>query len=195
MKRINNEKGFTLVEIAIVLVIIGLLLGGVLKGQQLIANAKIKSLVNHANGLAAAIYAYQDRYKTLPGDDPRATTNLPGGAGGCAAADLTNGNGDGLIAASEHPDVPEHLACAGLITGTYNGTSQYIHSPYGTNVYIYYQTMQGKTGSIIRYESLPADVAQAFDAALDDGEYNTGIVRATSAYTAGSMIASTAFYY
>lgn len=195
MKRINNEKGFTLVEIAIVLVIIGLLLGGVLKGQQLIANAKIKSLVNHANGLAAAIFAYQDRYKALPGDDPRATTNLPGGAGGCAAAALTNGNGDGLIGNTEHPDVPEHLACAGLITGTYNGSNQNIHSPYGTNVYIYYQTIQGKTGSIIRYENLPADVAQAFDAALDDGEYNTGIVRATSAYTAGSMITSTAFYY
>jgi prepilin-type N-terminal cleavage/methylation domain-containing protein len=70
MKQWKGQKGFTLVEIAIVLVIIGLLLGGVLKGQQLIANAKLKSLVNHANGLSAAVFAYQDRYKALPGDDP-----------------------------------------------------------------------------------------------------------------------------
>ncbi len=193
MKRINNEKGFTLVEIAIVLVIIGLLLGGVLKGQQLIANAKIKSLVNHANGLSAAVYAYQDRYKALPGDDPRATTNLPRASGGCAAVNLANGNGNGQIA--EYWAAAEHLACAGLINGTYNGTSEYILSPYGTNVIIYYETVQLKTGNDIRYYNLPADVAQALDSALDDGIYNTGVVRASADYVAGSVIASTAFFY
>ncbi|MBU1565735.1 MAG: prepilin-type N-terminal cleavage/methylation domain-containing protein [Proteobacteria bacterium] len=193
MKRVNNEKGFTLVEIAIVLVIIGLLLGGVLKGQQLIANAKIKSLVNHANGLAAAVYAYQDRYKALPGDDPRAQTNLPMASGGCQAANLVNGNGNGQI--GEYWAAAEHLACAGLITGTYNGTNQYITSPYSTNVIIYYETVQGKTGNDIRYYNLPADVAQAFDSALDDGVFNTGVIRASAAYTAGTVIASTAFYY
>ena len=193
MKHLNNDKGFTLVEIAIVLVIIGLLLGGVLKGQQLIANSKIKSLVNHANGLSAAIYAYQDRYKALPGDDPRATTNLPGGSGGCVVGNLANGNGNGLIA--EYWAAAEHLGCAGLITGTYNGTSDYILSPYGTNVIIYNETIQGKTGNDIRYYNLPADVAQAFDAALDDGVYNTGVVRASAAYTPDTVIPSTAFYY
>lgn len=193
MKRINNEKGFTLVEIAIVLVIIGLLLGGVLKGQQMIANAKIKSLVTHANGLAAAIYSYQDRYKALPGDDPRATTNLPGATGGCAAANLVNGGGNGQI--GEYWAAPEHLACAGFITGTYNGTSEYILSPYGTNVIIYYETVSGKTGNDIRYFNLPADVAQAFDAAIDDGVYNTGVVRAGADYVAGTVIATTAYFY
>lgn len=193
MKRINNEKGFTLVEIAIVLVIIGLLLGGVLKGQQLIANAKIKSLVNHANGLSAAIYAYQDRYKALPGDDPRATTNLPGASGGCSAVNLVNGNGDGLL--WEYWAAAEHLACAGLITGTYNGIDQYILSPYGTNVIIYRDTIQGKTGNDIRYYNLPADVARALDVALDDGVFNTGVVRASADYAPDTVIASTAFYY
>lgn len=193
MRRINNEKGFTLVEIAIVLVIIGLLLGGVLKGQQMIASAKIKSLVNHANGLSAAVYAYQDRYKALPGDDPRATTNLPGAAGGCVVGDLVNGNGNGQI--TEYWAAAEHLACAGFITGTYNGTNQFILSPYGTNVIIYYETVQGKTGNDIRYYNLPADVAQALDTAIDDGAYNTGVVRASADYTAGTIIAITAFYY
>jgi prepilin-type N-terminal cleavage/methylation domain-containing protein len=193
MKHLNNQKGFTLVEIAIVMVIIGLLLGGVLKGQQMIANAKIKSLVNHANGLSAAIYSYQDRYKALPGDDPRATTNLPGASGGCSAASLANGNGDGQI--YEYQRAPQDLACAGFITGTYNGTSDTLLSPYGTVAYIYYQTIQGKTGNIIRYDNLPADVAQALDTMLDDGVYNTGSIRANVDYTPGTVVGSTAFFY
>lgn len=193
MKPLHNQKGFTLVEIAIVLVIIGLLLGGVLKGQQMIANAKIKSLVNHAKGLAAAVYTYQDRYKALPGDDPRATTNLPGADAGCIAGNLVNGNGNGQI--TEYYASAEHLACAGLITGTYNGTSQLILSPYGTNVYIYYQTLQGKTGNVIRYDNLPADVAQAMDTEMDDGIFNTGVIRANAAYTAGTVIGQTGYFY
>ena len=193
MKRLKDQKGFTLVEIAIVMVIIGLLLGGVLKGQQMIANAKIKSLVNHAQGLSAAIYSYQDRYKALPGDDPKATTNLPGASGGCLAANLGNGNGNGQI--TEYFAAPQQLACAGLITGTYNGTSDNILSPYGTVVYIYYQALQGKTGNILRYDNLPADVAQALDTMLDDGVYNTGSIRASADYVAGTIIGQTAFFY
>ncbi len=193
MRSINNEKGFTLVEIAIVLVIIGLLLGGVLKGREMIATAKIKNLINHANGLTAAVYAYQDRYSALPGDDNRATTHLPGASGGCAAGDLVNGNGNGLI--TEYRAAAEHLACAGFIKGTYDGTSQDISSPYGTSVLVYYETTGGKTGNSIRYTNLPADVALAFDMGLDDGEYDTGVIRATAAYTAGTVLARTSLYY
>jgi prepilin-type N-terminal cleavage/methylation domain-containing protein len=67
MKR--KQIGFTLVEIAIVLVIIGLLLGGILKGQEMITQAKIKNVVADMSGVSAALYGYQDRYKALPGDD------------------------------------------------------------------------------------------------------------------------------
>lgn len=195
MKQLNNQKGFTLVEIAIVMVIIGLLLGGVLKGQQMIANAKIKNLVNHAKGLAAAIYSYQDRFKALPGDDPRAIINLTGA--GCTVA---NGNGDGLI--YEYGAAPQHLACAGFITGTYGGgtgNADAIHSPYGTIAYIYYQTLQGKTGNLIRYDNLPPDVAKALDTELDDGNPITGAVRASvtdydASITAGTSV-TIGFYY
>src|ERR1700674_5205343 len=69
-----SQSGFTLVEIAIVLVIIGLLLGGILKGQEMITQAKIKNIVNDFNGITAAINSYQDRYRSLPGDDQNATT-------------------------------------------------------------------------------------------------------------------------
>ena len=66
MKKLDNQKGFTLVEIAIVLVIIGLLLGGVLKGQELIENAKVKSLSQEFDNVTAAYYAFNDRTATFP---------------------------------------------------------------------------------------------------------------------------------
>ena len=56
------------------MVIIGLLLGGVLKGQELINNAKIRRIANDLSGISTAIYAYQDRYKALPGDDSGASS-------------------------------------------------------------------------------------------------------------------------
>src|SRR5262245_65778267 len=65
----KSQKGFTLVEIAIVLVIIGLLLGGILKGQEMITQAKIKNVIADITGVSAAMYGYQDRYRALPGDD------------------------------------------------------------------------------------------------------------------------------
>jgi len=68
-KQVANPKGFTLIEIAIVLVIIGLLIGGVLKGQQLIENSKVKNAANDMNGVIAAYNGYLDQYKRLPGDD------------------------------------------------------------------------------------------------------------------------------
>src|ERR1041384_6761424 len=87
----SQQSGFTLVEIAIVLVIIGLLLGGILKGQELINSAKVKNLANDFRVIPTYIYAYQDKFKALPGDDPAAQTHFPTGV----AAD--NGNGNGVI--------------------------------------------------------------------------------------------------
>lgn len=81
----TKQTGFTLVEIAIVLVIIGLLLGGILKGQEMIAQAKIKNIINDLNGVMAAMNSYQDRYKALPGDDKGANARWT----------LTNEQGDG----------------------------------------------------------------------------------------------------
>jgi prepilin-type N-terminal cleavage/methylation domain-containing protein len=84
----SQQSGFTLVEIAIVLVIIGLLLGGILKGQELINSAKVKNLANDFRVIPTYIYAYQDKFKALPGDDIQADTHLPTGV----AADKGNGN-------------------------------------------------------------------------------------------------------
>ncbi|MHB0986644.1 MAG: prepilin-type N-terminal cleavage/methylation domain-containing protein [Sulfuricella sp.] len=87
------QSGFTLVEIAIVLVIIGLLLGGVLKGQEMIENARIKSIVNDMNGVSAAYNSYMDRYHAIPGDETAAVMTARGWLGTAGAVGATANNG------------------------------------------------------------------------------------------------------
>lgn len=87
----RKQRGFTLVEIAIVLVIIGLLLGGVLKGQEMIENARIKSVVADMNGISAAYNSYIDRYRSIPGDEVAGTLTGRGWPGTAA------GDGDGVL--------------------------------------------------------------------------------------------------
>jgi prepilin-type N-terminal cleavage/methylation domain-containing protein len=125
----RNQKGFTLIEIAIVLVIIGLLLGGVLKGQELIQNARVRNIIAQQDGIKAAFFGFQDRYRGIPGDytSTNANTNIPGAGATCG------GNGNSLIenttatgsASSEDICAWYQLSKSGFITGNYdgNGTS------------------------------------------------------------------------
>ena len=186
--KLNNsrQQGFTLVEIAIVLVIIGLLLGGVLKGQALIDSAKVKNIIQQATSLQAAVNSYQDKFRALPGDDMLATTHVPGA--------LANGNGDGQI--TEYLSAPQHLALAGLITGTYNGSTDFMTSAQGGAVYIYNDSVGGRAGNGIRFDNLPDTYAQQLDSKLDDGNASTGSVRATQPYTnTGAIIQRTAVFF
>src|SRR5919112_6141783 len=88
----GKSQGFTLVEIAIVLVIIGLLLGGILKGQEMIVQARIKNVMADFSGISAAYHGYLDRYRAIPGDDPNADTRWS------VAPAATKGNGNGVVA-------------------------------------------------------------------------------------------------
>lgn len=94
----NKQRisGFTLVELAIVMTIIGLLIGGILKGQQMIRNAQVTATIKEINSVLAATEGFRDKFAQLPGDmvtaPQRVTGCEPGNANFCE-----NGNGDGII--------------------------------------------------------------------------------------------------
>ncbi len=86
----NKQTGFTLIELAIVLVIIGLLLGGVLRGQELINSARVKNMARDFQNIQVYIYGYQDRFRALPGDDHNAVAHVGG-------TNPANGTQNGVI--------------------------------------------------------------------------------------------------
>ncbi len=111
----SKQSGFTLVEIAIVLVIIGLLLGGVLKGQEMITSSKVNGTISAMEGYKSAFYAFQDRYQTVPGDSATAATLVGNGAINCTA-----NCGDGLITLWTNTSlVSNHLAASGFYKGPF----------------------------------------------------------------------------
>ena len=108
----TKQGGFTLVEIAIVLVIIGLLLGGILKGQELINNAKVRSVADRQNSLKAAWFGFIDRYNFIPGDSKRARQLVPG-AKKRGTSDTQAG--DGILTLGESVLAMQQLTGAGFL--------------------------------------------------------------------------------
>jgi prepilin-type N-terminal cleavage/methylation domain-containing protein len=178
----KKQSGFTLVEIAIVLVIIGLLLGGVLKGQELITQAKIKNVANDFNGLSAAIYAYQDRYKGFPGDDngavARWTNTADGNKDGSVGGEMSAACG--AAAADESCLFWQHLRFSGLIAGDTATRSQPQNAAGGL---LGVQSNAGPaaapilSGLIICSTNLLGKIASAIDTQFDNGAPDTGTVR------------------
>ena len=116
MKR--NASGFTLIEIAIVLVIIGLLLGGVLKGQELITGARVRNLISQQDGIKAAFFGFQDRFRALPGDYAAAETNI-NGVHRTATATGASRTRDWRWPTHEELLAWNHLTAAGFLNGSY----------------------------------------------------------------------------
>jgi len=182
MKR--RASGFTLIEIAIVLVIIGLLLGGVLKGQELITGARVRNLISQQDGVKAAFFGFQDRFRALPGDYASAANNI-----NCNPA-CFNGDGNGRIDPNANSQGTyesllawNHLTAAGFLNGSYtmaaSNTSLPVDTnspknPYSVYIQIVYDNIYGtgsppakhnlKTGS-----QVPVEIIAEVDRKIDDG--------------------------
>lgn len=186
----KTQTGFTLIELAIVLVIIGLLLGGVLKGQELINSAKVKNLASDFKNIQVYIYGYQDKYKALPGDDRAVVAHV-----GSTATPATNGSQNGVIQGSwnttsnadESCVFWQHVRLAGFAPGSTtvncaDGNTYLPRNAEGGQIGV--QSVSGFVGPtglsgafVICSTGILGSFAKQLDTTLDDGDTAAGSVR------------------
>ncbi len=183
----TKQKGFTLVEIAIVLVIVGLLIGGVLKGQEMITNAKLKRIESDNAGIAAAMFSYQDRYLQLPGDDSGTINRFTVYAVGDPVEGDGSGTIDGLWNVASTGDITlaltaetnmffAHLRAAGLIPGGGTDDTKPTNA-YGGQIGV----MDGAlnlSGHVTIFGTIEGPIAKIIEARLDDSTGDGGRVQA-----------------
>ena len=211
----QNQSGFTLIEIAIVLVIIGLLLGGVLKGQELINSAKVKNLAGDFRNVPLFIYGYQDKYRAVPGDDTNVTAHLGSTAvsavspAGTLGNGLINGNWNSTDPGDESIVFWQHVRLGGFAAGSTTVPTSLTsdQDPYlqinavggriGVESGSTKPPITGLVGSYIVCSShILGKFAKQLDTTLDDGVQSTGSVMimadATSTSTARTTSATAA---
>ncbi len=183
----KQQRGFTLVEIAIVLVIIGLLLGGVLKGQEMITSAKVRNLADQGSAIKTAFFGFQDRYRAIPGDFSNAQNTING-----ANVGVNNGNGSGngrVDTANDRGLFWLHLAAAGFLTGDFDGQAQgntltcpitrCMTNTYSAPMMFSWGNMADNNSTRAAHElrtgrGIPVDVLAELDRKIDDGQPRTG---------------------
>ena len=178
--RTNKQSGFTLIEISIVLVIIGLLVGLIMQGQQLIDSAKVASAITTSNDLSLATKTFREKYKYWPGDHPNASTVIPNLPAACNIATTVLNIGNGAI------DTPTEISCAieelfqaGLIRADLEAGATYhtmrvdsgpirLLSASASNV-----TTFAIGVNVVEFSNLPCRFAQTMDGKIDDGDISS----------------------
>lgn len=206
----KRQHGFTLVEIAIVLVIIGLLLGGILKGQELINSARVRNLADTATGIQAAYYGFIDRYRRVPGD-----WNTTAASQAIGITVRGGGNDNGRIDNGPPMDWTEpnslwdHLGASGFIQGSYlTGSTLAVTTAPTTdnglaplnafnNVMILGRSddWAGAPASrlhLVMGGGIPVDVMRELDLKLDDGVPDAGSLRGTDISGSGALFGAIA---
>ncbi|MFK8067333.1 MAG: prepilin-type N-terminal cleavage/methylation domain-containing protein [Gammaproteobacteria bacterium] len=204
IKYSKKQQGFTLVEIAIVLVIIGLLLGGVLKGQELINSARVRNMADQNSGIQAAYYGFVDRYRSVPGDMlPLDACNAIGAnqleVASCASYAI-GGNGNGRLEEGDFPEaaaVWRHLTAANFLTNSYTGVAanngvytvntvapanafggRVLLGTTDTYLTTASSTASTRLGFIVGRET-PVTILAELDTKVDNGKPQSGVLRAT----------------
>jgi len=181
-KRREAIKGFTLVELSIVLVIIGLIIGGVLSGKQISTSGKVTNAINALQAYEAQFQTYVQNYGALPGDDANASsrfTKFPTVTEG-------NGLGDGLLngvfdSTSENAETRlawAALRAAELIKGSGGNQDQPTNSFGGIYGFQRGAFNNAITTNVICLSEVPGDAALSIDTRLDDGSRIEGSIMA-----------------
>lgn len=188
----KQQTGFTLIELAIVLVIIGLLLGGVLKGQELINSAKAKNIAGDLKNAQVFIYGYQDKYRALPGDDANVAAHInnaqPASTGGTLGNARIEGAWNSSTLTDESAMFWQHVRMAGFATGPISTADpNYLprnadNGRIGVQSMTGFNTITGMTGLyVVCSENITGTLVKQIDTNLDDGDTASGSVRAVVA--------------
>lgn len=187
-KKNARTSGFTLVELSIVLVIIGLIIGGVLGGRQLMMNAQITNAVNAIQAYEAQFQSYIQNYGVMPGDDKNAVSRFSSATMPASLGDsdgTLEGAYDSTTESDETALLWADLRAAGLVKGTAGDTSLPVN-PFGGKYGFQHGAFSGTplfTTNVICMNNVPGDAAMAIDSRLDDGNSNSGAVLAGESVT------------
>jgi prepilin-type N-terminal cleavage/methylation domain-containing protein len=195
----SSQKGFTLVELSIVLVIIGLIISSVLVGQDLIRSAELRATITQYEGFNSAVATFKGKYSGLPGDVAGATNfGFTGdGNGSGVLSTSTDLAADGAANVGENVNFWNHLGSTGasLISGSYDGAAVAVatiaatlpaakagnywgvYAASGVNYYII-GVLGGGSGVYLTSDTLTPLDARGIDEKIDDAMPGRGLVQA-----------------